>query len=81
MMTNQEKKLAKKRGRPATGRSKTIGVRIPNDMLKGLDAAIAASDAQPGRPKMIRRIVAEWLVKRGFLEDGEKPSKSRARAS
>jgi hypothetical protein len=75
-MTEQEKMLSqKKRGRKPTGRNLLIGVRIPSDMLEGLDAAIEASEDQPGRPKMIRRIIADWLAKRGFLQ----PLKTRDR--
>ncbi|HAC01563.1 MAG TPA: hypothetical protein DCF67_08855 [Brevundimonas sp.] len=36
-MTDQEKKLAKKMGRPATGRGHTIGVRLHDAELAALD--------------------------------------------
>jgi hypothetical protein len=56
-MTEQEKKLAKKLGRPATGQGRTIGVRLH-------PAEIAALDAVRGdqtRPAAIRAIRKEKL--------------------
>lgn len=57
-MNEQEKMLAqKKRGRPATGKGLTVGVRLQPDLLDWLDAECAKQDDQPSRPEMIRRIL------------------------
>lgn len=61
-MTRQEKMLAKKRGRPATGRGVTIGVRMHEDQLAALDRFITQSKEQLTRPEAIRRIVADALA-------------------
>jgi hypothetical protein len=60
-MPKQEKMLAKKRGRPATGRGRTIGVRIHNGDLAKLDKYRARLDGKPTRPEVIRRIIADFL--------------------
>jgi len=66
-MPAQENTLARKRGRPATGRGQTVGVRILPDLMDAMDAAIAADGVRVTRPEMIRRIVADWLRERGFV--------------
>jgi hypothetical protein len=60
-MTEQEKRLAKKRGRPATGRGKTIGVRMLPDQLAALDAWIDRQPEPVSRPEAIRAMVAASL--------------------
>jgi hypothetical protein len=45
-----------------------LGVRIPPDVPKALDAAIDAARDQPRRPEMLRRIASDWLAKHGFLQ-------------
>jgi metal-responsive CopG/Arc/MetJ family transcriptional regulator len=55
-MTGQEKRLAKKRGRPATGRGQTIGVRLQPDMLALLDAWRTSGQSLT-RPDAIRRLL------------------------
>jgi hypothetical protein len=64
-MTEAEKRLAqKRRGRPATGKGQTIGVRVHPDLMGTLDAWIARQpDPKPSRPEAIRRLVAERLAK------------------
>ena len=67
MMSVQEKNASQKsgRGRPATGRGQTIGVRMHDEMLKRVDAWIETqSDPKPTRPEAIRVLVA-----RGFVSD------------
>jgi metal-responsive CopG/Arc/MetJ family transcriptional regulator len=58
---DQEKKIAKKRGRPATGSAPTIGVRIHPPMLAKLDAFIAATDPAMTRPEAIRHLLTMAL--------------------
>lgn len=62
-MARQEKKLAqKRRGRPATGKGFTIGVRVQPDQLAILDAWIARQpEPRPSRPEAIRQILAAHL--------------------
>lgn len=61
--------LAKKRGRPATGRGKTIGVRIHDPDLECLDKwRDDQADAQLSRPEAIRQLVIDALVARGYLK-------------
>ena len=60
-MTEQEKRLAKNRGRPATGRGQTIGVRMLPDQLSALDAWIAKQPRKVTRPEAIRAFVARGL--------------------
>jgi hypothetical protein len=61
-MTEQENGLAKRgRGRPATGRGWTIGVRLHPDALARLDAWIAGLPDKPSRPEAIRRLISEAL--------------------
>ena len=67
-MARQEKKLAQKRGRPATGAGKTVGVRFQPDELASIDAYLAAGGATT-RPQAIRVIVADWLRTHGFGSD------------
>ena len=60
-MAEQEKQLAKKRGRPATGRGQTVGVRMQRDQLAALDAWIAGQSEPFTRPEAIRAMVAAML--------------------
>ena len=58
-MARRQKKLAKKvRGRPATGRGRTIGVRIHDADLRDIDNYIAEQMLpRPSRPQAIRQLV------------------------
>lgn len=60
-MTKQEKMLAKKLGRPATGRGQTVGVRLHPDQLGKLDAWREAQDDKPTRPEAVRRLLAKAI--------------------
>jgi hypothetical protein len=65
-MSGQEFVLAKKRGRPATGRGQTIGVRVHAPLLSALDDWIEQQpDPKPTRPEAIRQIVTDWLEAKG----------------
>jgi metal-responsive CopG/Arc/MetJ family transcriptional regulator len=60
-MSRQEKGLAKKRGRPATGRGKTIGVRCHDELLDRIDDWRREKDDLPTRAEAIRRLVEQAL--------------------
>ncbi|MEO6339639.1 MAG: hypothetical protein ABIO39_06345 [Caulobacteraceae bacterium] len=60
-MTEEEKRLAKRRGRPATGRGQTVGVRMQPGQLAALDAWIAGQSEPFTRPEAIRAMVAAML--------------------
>jgi hypothetical protein len=58
----------KRRGRPATGIGKVIGLRWHQPELEALDAwAIDQKLPTPSRPEAIRRIVTEHLRRKGYL--------------
>lgn len=59
-MTEQEKKLAKKLGRPATGRGLTIGSRLHGHEIEALDKWMAAN-GHKSRAGAVRAIVKEKL--------------------
>jgi hypothetical protein len=75
-MGRQEKMLAKKRGRPATGRGKTIGVRCHNGLLESIDKWRRSEPDLPTRAKAIRRLVEQAL---GGKTASGPPSKETAR--
>jgi hypothetical protein len=51
-------------GRPATGRGRTIGVRVHPDLDTALDVWIARQPApKPSKPEAMRRLVWEALAK------------------
>jgi len=62
-MKSQEKKIAKKRGRPATGTSPTVGVRIPAALITRLDNWRRQQRDLPSRPEAIRRLLEYCLSK------------------
>jgi hypothetical protein len=63
-------------GRPPAGFTH-IGVRLPPADLRVLDAFIEAQpDPKPSRPEAIRRMVAECLQGKGYL-DAEAPKAER----
>lgn len=64
-MTEQEKRLAKKRGRPATGRGQTIGVRFHAADLLAIDIWRADQEPMPTRPEAIRTLTRAGLTGRG----------------
>jgi hypothetical protein len=74
-MVRQEKMLAKKRGRPATGRGKTIGVRCHNSLLESIDEWRRSEPGLPTRAKAIRLLVEQALSKGA----ARRPSKEAAR--
>jgi hypothetical protein len=54
--------LAKKRGRPATGRGKTVGVRCHNSLLESIDEWRRSEPDRPTRARAIRRLVERALA-------------------
>jgi hypothetical protein len=64
MSTNTDKK---KRGRPATGQQPLVALRMPNHMTEALMAWAAQQPDRPGKSEAIRRILARFLQRRGFL--------------
>ena len=68
--------LAKKRGRPATGRGKTIGVRCQNTLLESIDEWRRHEPDRPTRATAIRRLVEQALARKGVRRP---PSKKTAR--
>jgi hypothetical protein len=77
-MKRQEKMLAKKRGRPATGRGQTVGVRCHDDLIASIDAWAAQQDDAPTRPEAIRRLTTAMLQ---ILDKdpGEKSARAKKR--
>ena len=64
------KKVGKKKaGRPVTtGKGEPVMVRILPDLMSGLDAWITKQDDTPSRPEGLRRIAADFLKRKGFLD-------------
>lgn len=56
-MSRQDKKIAKKRGRPATGTSPTVGVRVPEELAARIDEWRSEQRPIPSQPEAIRRLV------------------------
>jgi hypothetical protein len=69
-MNSQDKKIAKKRGRPATGTSPTIGVRVPMELTDAIDGWRASQRPIPSRPEAIRRLVELGLASKGGKAKG-----------
>jgi hypothetical protein len=64
-MRLQDKKIAKKRGRPATGTSPTIGVRCPPQLVSAIDQWRSEQRPIPSQPEAIRRLVEIGLKAQG----------------
>lgn len=59
----------KKRGRPATGETPRVGVRLPADLSEGVERYIQAQpEPKPSKSDAIRNILSEWLSEHGFLK-------------
>jgi len=65
MSTNSDTK--KRGGRPATGRDPLTALRMPKQMTEALMAWAAQQPDSPGKSEAIRRILAGFLQRRGFL--------------
>jgi hypothetical protein len=59
----------KQRGPPPTGKGTPVMVRIQPDQLAALDEWIASAPHRiESRPDAIRKIVADYLRRRGFIK-------------
>lgn len=66
----------KKVGRPATGKTPRIGVRVPDDIRDALEAyAVDHSSGEPNISEAIRDLLADALREKGYLSKvgGETP--------
>lgn len=68
----------KKRGPPATGKGKLVGVRIQPKLMQGLDRWIAAHKPRPSRPEAIRRLVEQALATAAPSEPAKTGSRRKA---
>jgi hypothetical protein len=58
----------KKRGRPKTGIGEPIGLRLYPEIDTAIDRWIAEQiEPRPGKPEAIRRILSDYLRRRGYL--------------
>lgn len=58
----------KRMGRPPVD-SEQLNLRIQRDALDGIDAFAAAEHDQPNRTEAVRRIIRDWLIGHGYLEN------------
>ena len=56
----------KKRGRPVTGVTPFVGIRLSEEILNGLDKIVNVDKAS-SRTEAIRQILTDYLKRRGFL--------------
>jgi hypothetical protein len=71
-MAEQAKSITKKpRGRPATGKGKTIGVRVHPKMMRVLDAYRLEQDPPLTRPEAMRLAFKEWATFMGLAKPQE----------
>jgi hypothetical protein len=61
----QDKKIAKKRGRPPTGTGKTVGVRVRPELSAEIEGWRAQQRPIPSQPEAIRRLVELGLKAKG----------------
>ena len=69
----------KKRGRPATGLTPRVGVRLPDDIRVALEAYAAANSVNEANvSEAIRELLTEALREKGYLPggDGEGPDRT-----
>jgi hypothetical protein len=55
-------------GRPPVD-SEQLNLRIQRDALNGIDAFAADQDDKPNRTEAVRRIIRDWLIGHGYLEN------------
>lgn len=60
----------KKRGRPATGHDPHVTTRLPHLVLAALDKYVESGGAKT-RTEAIRRILTDYLKRRGLIGKGE----------
>lgn len=59
----------KKRGRPPTGQIPHVTARVPQEVLDAIDRYVGDGKAA-SRTEAIRKILAEFLGRRGYLKVG-----------
>lgn len=59
--------IQKRRGRPPTGITPQVNVRLPADISAALDRAVKELEAET-RSDGLRIILADWLTGHGYLE-------------
>lgn len=63
----------KKRGRPATGLTPRVGVRLPDEIREALEKYAAEStDGNPNVSEAIRELLTDALREKGYLGNLEK---------
>lgn len=62
-MVQQDKNVTKKRGRPATGHGRNVGLRLKPDIIARVDAWAEAQGDEPTRAEAIRRLIDLGLSK------------------
>lgn len=55
-------------GRPPVD-SEQLNLRIQRDALNGIDAFSADQPDKPSRTEAVRRIIRDWLIGHGYLEN------------
>ena len=69
----------KKRGRPATGLTPRVGVRLPDDIRVALEAYAAANSVnETNVSEAIRELLTEALREKGYLRGGENERPDKA---
>lgn len=59
-------------GRPKVD-SERVDVRLPRDLLDGIDRFASEESDNPGRAEAVRRIIRDWLIGHGYLQHEEEP--------
>ena len=67
-VTKQDKMVAKKKGRPATGQGTPVMVRLQPDLLADLDKFIL--ERPMSRPEAIRLLTSDALIGMGIRKVG-----------
>ena len=74
-MAIQDKKIAKKRGRPATGTGRTVGVRVRPELSAQIEGWRAQQRPIPSEPEAIRRLVELGLTVKTSASPVDKPGR------
>lgn len=56
----------KRRGRPPVD-TEAVNLRLPRDLLDGIDRYASQEPGAPARPEALRRIIRDWLIGHGYL--------------
>jgi hypothetical protein len=69
---SQDKKIAKKRGRPKTGTNPTVGVRMDAELKAKIEEWRAEQRPIPSEPEALRRLAALALESEAKKKGGKK---------